>query len=116
MKIVGNLDKLFDKCNGYVCARIDASATDSAKLQLVLLILIIIYNHLKVQLQLVGAPQLAPQVPGTYAATLHYQMTYCVHNHSFYLKLPRDTDEAQQISSFMLFFDEHSAICLLLWV
>lgn len=34
----------------------------------------IIYDHLKVQLQLVGTPQ----VLGTYVATLHYQMAYRV--------------------------------------
>ncbi|KAL8108501.1 hypothetical protein AgCh_024812 [Apium graveolens] len=36
----------------------------------------------------------APQVAGTYIATLHYQMAYRVQNHSFDLSLPRDTGEA----------------------
>ncbi|KAK1383244.1 hypothetical protein POM88_020979 [Heracleum sosnowskyi] len=49
-----------------------------------------IYNNLKVQLQIVGAPQVA----GTYIATLHYQMAYRVQNHSFELSIPRDTDES----------------------
>ncbi|KAK1392715.1 hypothetical protein POM88_011771 [Heracleum sosnowskyi] len=49
-----------------------------------------ICNNLKVQLQIVGEPQVA----GTYIATLHYQMAYRVENHSFDLSLPRDTDEA----------------------
>lgn len=37
----------------------------------------LIYNYLKVQLQIVGAPQ----VVGTYLVTLHYQMAYRFQNH-----------------------------------
>ncbi|KAK1398016.1 hypothetical protein POM88_007879 [Heracleum sosnowskyi] len=49
-----------------------------------------IYDNLKVQLQIIGAPQVA----GTFMATLHYQMAYRVQNHSFDLSLPRETNEA----------------------
>ena len=45
-------------------------------------------THLKVQLQITGAPQTQKSI----AATLHYQMVYRVQNHAIDLNLPGSDD------------------------
>ncbi|KAJ0044601.1 hypothetical protein Pint_05443 [Pistacia integerrima] len=49
-------------------------------------------NALKVQVQIVG------EIPKTreFMATLHYQLVYRVHNHTFDLAPPRDPDLADK--------------------